>query len=168
MQLALLVLPLLLLPLLRLFNVDAYGWDPDSPSSLYASMPFLFATHAGGSNGGRQASAFVFLNSAETFFRVNYEQAPEQKEQKQHEHQQRQWQQQQEGVIPCWFCSEGGEFECLLCCGPSPVDVHRQVHVALGLPMLAPIGALGKHQSRWGYAEEVRSKRVGRNRQTER
>ena len=149
-------------------------------------MPLLFATHtgapaagglgggpsAGGLGGAPQASTFVLLNSSETFFRVNYvhkRQHPERHRQQQPRQvlQQRllqqqlvhQLQQQEAGDgIPCWFCCEGGPFECLLCCGPSPLDCHRQLHAALGAPLMPPISALGLHQSRWSYEDEVINK----------
>ncbi|KAL8274845.1 hypothetical protein Esti_001251 [Eimeria stiedai] len=147
----------------RFFNVDSYSWPLGSPSSLYASLPVLLATHTKKVQGamlgtsrqaGPQASAFVLLNPTETFFRVDYDQPPQQQQQQQQQEQQQQQQQQGEQErhgIGCWFCSEGGAFEVLSCCGPSPADCYRQLHAALGLPAMQRISALGKQQSRWSY-----------------
>ncbi|KAL8444963.1 hypothetical protein Emed_005932 [Eimeria media] len=154
------------LPNCQFFNVDSYSWPLGSPSSLYASLPVLLATHtkkvqgailAATHQGGPQASAFVLLNPTETFFRVDYDQPPEQQQELQ---QQQQQPQQEKQGIACWFCSEGGAFEVISCCGPSPADCYRQLHAALGLPAMQRISALGKQQSRWSY--ETQRKRSDR------
>ncbi|OEH76243.1 putative alpha-glucosidase II [Cyclospora cayetanensis] len=150
-------------PVCGLFNVDAYKWDFDSPSSLYAAMPLLFALHTEGGSpkGPLSCSAVALLNPTETFFRVNYDEKTQgEKEQEKPKQRQQQHASALQDDVRCWFCSEGGAFDLLLLCGVSPLDCHRQLHAALGLPLMPPLSALGKHQSRWSYENEEEANEV--------
>ena len=50
-----------------------------------------------------------------------------------------------------WWSFEAGDLEVYALLGPTVEEVLRQYHAVTGLPRMAPMAALGKHQSRWNY-----------------
>ncbi|CBZ50284.1 hypothetical protein NCLIV_007580 [Neospora caninum Liverpool] len=214
----------------RMYNLDVFNYELDSPFSMYGSIPFLLAIHTPaaasdgppsrrgsvsrysedserptrrGSFGGGPATleeerrlrsplvtGFLFLNPTETWVKIKYDQGGEelpetfaglneeeedeldavlrrQKRARQKRYhsfasresldweaiQQKRWKNKYD-PLRTWWTAEGGVFDVLMFLGPTPQDVHRQYHMATGLPAMAPLFALGKHQCRWNYNDQ--------------
>nr|PIL97908.1 glycosyl hydrolase, family 31 protein [Toxoplasma gondii COUG] len=216
----------------RLYNLDVFNYELDSPFSMYASIPFLMAIHAPaaskevglrrgstsrffeepenvpqrrGSCGGAAfasreeelrtksplVTGFLFLNPTELWVKLRYDQGGEdlpetfaglneeededgsdsvskrQKRSRQRKYQSfasmesMDWEAFQQKrkktkyeALRTWWTAEGGIFDAIMFLGPTPQDVHRQYHIATGMPAMAPLFALGKHQCRWNYNDQ--------------
>ncbi|OZC07253.1 glycosyl hydrolase, family 31 [Onchocerca flexuosa] len=136
----------------RLYNLDVFEFEVNELMSLYGAVPFLLAHNKEHSLG------LLWLNAAETWvdidsstadkacfilgilrslvekFRRNSVDVPQ---------------------IDVHFMSESGLVDFFLMLGPKPDDIFRQNSGLTGVYPLPPLFALGYHQCRWNYNDEV-------------
>eukprot|EP00903_Cladosiphon_okamuranus_P006839 g6661.t2 len=112
----------------RLYTLDVFEYELDSPAALYGSIPVML-----GHRKGATAGVFWF-NPTETF--VDVEQGAT-----------------GEGKRARWI-SEGGALDLVLLPGPTAREVFRQYAEVTGKPELPPMFSLGFHQCRWNYRDE--------------
>jgi len=111
----------------RLYNLDVFEYELDTPMALYGSVPIVYAhSKARGTVGAFAA------NPTETFVDV-YETS--------------------HGTGTRWM-SEGGLVDVLLFPGPTVADAAAQYAAATGTAPVPPMFALGYHQCRWNYRDE--------------
>ncbi|KAI5743404.1 hypothetical protein M8J77_017801 [Diaphorina citri] len=135
----------------RLYNLDVFEYELDSPMSLYAAIPFVTAHNSHHSVG------VFWLNAAETWVDVTRSKStltgdvmskivnfvsgsggdggPR-------------------SSTEVRFMSESGVIDVYLTLGPSPYDVIRQYSTLTGTAPLPPYFALAYHQCRWNYNTE--------------
>ncbi|PFH31186.1 glycosyl hydrolase, family 31 protein [Besnoitia besnoiti] len=222
----------------RMYNLDVFNYELDSPFSTYGSMPFMIALHTAQGGGAPRAApprrttthlgddlsenvassrrrssvssagsffegdessrpgaalatGFLFLNPTEMWTKIRYDRGgedlpesyaglneeedetrdPTARRQKRSRHRMYQTFASRESLdwsvteqhrkrrsrfeaLRTWWTAEGGDLDLLMFLGPSPQDVQRQYHIATGLPAMAPLFALGKHQCRWNYNDQ--------------
>ncbi|XP_055018231.1 neutral alpha-glucosidase C isoform X2 [Boleophthalmus pectinirostris] len=132
----------------RLYNLDVFAYDLNSPLGLYGSVPFVLAH-----SSNRTIGAF-WLNASETFVNVNYsvtdkdELTPPVKRRRTQPHTDLHW------------LSECGVIDCRILLGPQPKQVFSQYAQLTGFQSLPPLFALGYHQCRWNYDDEADVKAV--------
>lgn len=115
----------------------------DSPMALYGSVPFLLSIHRPsliGNVNATFATGFLWVNPSETF--INLQRIKNSSTVNEFY------------TTRTWFLSETGVLDFLMFVGPSPQNVVSQYHLATGLPALAPLFSVGKHQCRWNYVDE--------------
>ncbi len=141
----------------RLFNLDVFEHDLDTPMALYGSVPVLYShsvrhNPADGSKTPQSAGAF-FLNAAEMF--VDVMDLPD------------------THVAPsatvdtasivakaptkstaAHFMVETGVIDLFLFSGPTPANSIAQYMSLTGLPIMPPKFSVGYHQCRWNYKSE--------------
>uniref|UniRef100_V5G0Q8 Glucosidase II subunit alpha n=1 Tax=Anoplophora glabripennis TaxID=217634 RepID=V5G0Q8_ANOGL len=114
----------------RLKNTDNWGYDADSTTALYGSIPAIYGHSANFTSG-----AFLH-NAAQMFVDITYS-----------------------GNRPsAYFMVEGGSLDLFILIGPTPKDVVRQYTSLTGVNSMPPAWALGYHQNRYTYwtQEEVK------------
>ncbi|KAI7825087.1 glycosyl hydrolases family 31-domain-containing protein [Kickxella alabastrina] len=118
----------------RIYNLDVFNYQLDSPMAIYGSLPFMLAHNA-------EATVGVFwVNSSETWVDVTRKLN-------------RGGSNQQSVVNTHWF-SESGTMDVFLLPGPSTADVYRQyLEISEQTPMPREF-ALGYHQCRWNYEDQ--------------
>ncbi|KAL3640474.1 putative glucan 1,3-alpha-glucosidase [Castilleja foliolosa] len=131
----------------RLFNLDVFEYDHESPFGLYGSIPFMI------SHGkSRGSSGFFWLNAAEMQIDVlgpgwNNESSvlrlPS----------------DQKRVDTLWM-SEAGVMDTFFFIGPGPKDVVKQYTTVTGTSALPQLFATAYHQCRWNYRDEEDVKNV--------
>lgn len=129
----------------RSWNLDVFEYALHSPMALYGTVPFLFSVHTPSNNSDAAFSTgFLWLNPSESWINLRRERGAT------------------AGFADAtgssgtrsWFVSETGVMDFLLFTGPFPQDVLAQYHIAFGLPAVAPLFSIGKHQCRWNYIDE--------------
>ncbi|KAH0476852.1 MAG: hypothetical protein KVP17_003051 [Porospora cf. gigantea B] len=110
---------------LRLFNVDAFGYEDDRDNALYGTVPFVLVPQ------GSVYSAQLWLNPADTYY------VPP----------------TTDGNRSSWV-SETNCIDIVLFAADSSISVLNSLSVVTGFPSLPPLFALGKHQCRWNYDDE--------------
>ena len=116
----------------RLYNLDVFEYEMDSPAALYGSIPFMMSHHAG------QSAGVFWMNPSETFVDVA---------------------QIDHGTKTHWM-SESGLMDVFVFLGPTSKDVLSQYTALTGRPYFPPIFSLGYHQCRWNYRNETDVKEV--------
>ena len=128
----------------RLYNVDVFEYELNSPMALYGSVPMMLA------HSSEQTIGLLWLNPSETWIDIESS---------------------NQGVaglfsnfvsgetksrLTHWF-SETGVIDVWLMLGPNSEDVMRQNALIVGTTQLPPYYSIGYHQSRWNYfsQEEV-------------
>ncbi|KAG9457079.1 hypothetical protein H6P81_001587 [Aristolochia fimbriata] len=122
----------------RLFNLDVFEYEHESPFGIYGSIPFMLAHgRAYGTSG------FFWLNAAEMQIDVL---APgwEGDSSKPMEGQR----------IDTLWMSEAGIVDAFFFLGPSPKDVVNQYATVTGNPSMPQLFATAYHQCRWNYRDE--------------
>lgn len=118
----------------RLYNVDVFEYETNSPVALYGSVPLLYAHDV---KTGRTVGVF-WLNPTETWVDISSggtaEGAPS-----------------SSGTQHTRWTSEEGNVDVWVLPGPSAADVARQYTAITGRPGLPPLYAQMYHQSRWNY-----------------
>ncbi|KAK9487295.1 glycosyl hydrolases family 31-domain-containing protein [Lipomyces starkeyi] len=119
----------------RLFNVDIFEYEVNSPMAMYGAIPFMQAHKKGSS------VAIFWANGAETWIDItktkpNPEAFGVRKSTQTH-----------------WI-SESGIIDVYILLGPDPSSVYQQYGLLTGFTSLPPIYALGYHQCRWNYNSE--------------
>ncbi|KAL1504554.1 hypothetical protein AB1Y20_010954 [Prymnesium parvum] len=115
----------------RLWTLDVYDYELDSPMALYGGVPLLLAHSAA------STAAALWFNPTETFIDISREQV--------------------DGVdtTSSFWMSESGVIDLMLLPGPTPADIFRQYAALTGVTPLPPRFALGYHQCRWNYNDEA-------------
>lgn len=117
----------------RLFNVDIFEYETDSPMPMYGSIPYMYA-HA------KDRSVGVFwANAADTYIDIE-----------QHDSKRRGG----KGPLTHWM-SETGVLDLFVFMGDKPGDVLRQYGDVAGMASLPQSFAIGYHQCRWNYNSQA-------------
>jgi neutral alpha-glucosidase AB len=134
----------------RLYNVDVFEYEINSPMALYGSVPMMLAHSA------EQTIGLLWLNPSETW--VDIESS-------------------NQGVaglfsnlvsgetktrLTHWF-SETGLIDVWFMFGPKPEDVMRQNAFLVGSTYLPPYYSIGYHQSRWNYFSQEEVAKLDQN-----
>eukprot|EP01103_Thecamoeba_quadrilineata_P010472 TRINITY_DN2270_c0_g1_i2.p1 TRINITY_DN2270_c0_g1~~TRINITY_DN2270_c0_g1_i2.p1 ORF type:complete len:540 (-),score=82.61 TRINITY_DN2270_c0_g1_i2:1304-2923(-) len=115
----------------RLYNLDVFEYELNSPMSLYGAVPLII------SHRPAKTSAVFWLNAAETFIDVS-----------------RKSKDTDVGGSHTHWMSESGIIDVFFFLGPSPKDIFRQYAKVTGYQFLPPQFSLGYHQCRWNYNDE--------------
>ena len=127
----------------RLYNLDVFEYEANSPAALYGSVPMIIAHSAESTLG------FLWLNPSETWIDIESSSLTtgvfsnlvggESKARMTH------WM-SETGVIDLWIMT-----------GPTPADVSKQNALLSGTHPMPPYYSVGYHQCRWNYytQEEV-------------
>lgn len=130
----------------RMYNLDVFEYEHDSPFGLYGSIPVMLA-HAGGGNGVAErergsaesdsrasvTSGVYYHNPTETYVDVL---------------------RRADGAHTRWS-SESGAVDLFLLPGPTPAATTRQYTALTGTTRMPPSFSLGYHQCRWNYRDEA-------------
>lgn len=124
----------------RLFNLDVFEYEHDSPFGIYGSIPFML------SHGkARGTSGFFWLNAAEMQIDVLSSG----------------WDAElgialpsSQNRIDTFWMSEAGIVDTFFFVGPGPKDVVRQYTSVTGTPAMPQLFSVGYHQCRWNYRDE--------------
>ncbi|CAL9728329.1 glucosidase 2 subunit alpha [Monosporozyma unispora] len=111
----------------RLFNVDVFEYNVDSKQPMYGSIPLMIAAKPGSSMG------LLWLNPSDTWIDVNYS---------------------SDNTKTHWM-SENGIIDVTMFFGKHPKDVTNQYIQLTGSPVLPQLSAIGYHQCRWNYNNEL-------------
>ncbi|KAK9476504.1 glycosyl hydrolases family 31-domain-containing protein [Lipomyces japonicus] len=119
----------------RLFNVDIFEYEVNSPMAMYGAIPFMQAHKKGSS------VAIFWSNAAETWIDITKTKPNDaafgvRKSTRTH-----------------WI-SESGIVDVFIMLGPNPTSVYQQYGLLTGFTALPPIYAIGYHQCRWNYNSE--------------
>lgn len=132
----------------RLYNLDVFAYDLNTPLGLYGSVPFVLA------HSSDRTLGVFWLNASETFVNVHYsltdqdDSTPPVKRRRTQPHTDLHW------------LSESGVIDCMVLLGPRPQEVFTQYAQLTGYQTLPPLFALGYHQCRWNYDDEADVKSV--------
>jgi alpha 1,3-glucosidase len=113
----------------RLYNLDVFEYDADSPFGLYGSIPLMWAHRPGATAGA------FWLNAAEMFVDVAKEGGAA-------------------GVATHWL-AEAGVVDLFLLLGATPAQGAARYARLTGGAALPQMFALGYHQCRWNYKDEA-------------
>ncbi|XP_010461069.1 PREDICTED: probable glucan 1,3-alpha-glucosidase [Camelina sativa] len=124
----------------RLFNLDVFEYDHESPFGLYGSIPFMVSHGKSGKTCG-----FFWLNAAEMQIDVLANG----------------WDAEsgislpssQSRIDTLWM-SEAGIVDTFFFVGPEPKDVVKQYASVTGTSAMPQLFATGYHQCRWNYKDE--------------
>ncbi|XP_013629027.1 PREDICTED: probable glucan 1,3-alpha-glucosidase [Brassica oleracea var. oleracea] len=124
----------------RLFNLDVFEYDHESPFGLYGSIPFMVSHGKSGKTSG-----FFWLNAAEMQIDVLANG----------------WDAESgialpssESRIDTLWMSEAGIVDTFFFVGPGPKDVVKQYASVTGTSAMPQLFATGYHQCRWNYKDE--------------
>ena len=115
----------------RLFNVDAFEYETDSPMSLYGAIPFMQAHRKGSTTG------VFWLNTAETWIDIVKDKSVG-----------------RATNIQTHWISESGLLDVFVFLGPEPGDVAKNYGALTGFTQLPQSFAIGYHQCRWNYVTD--------------
>ncbi|KAL4109890.1 hypothetical protein PRIC1_001585 [Phytophthora ramorum] len=118
----------------RLYNLDVFEYEVDNPMALYGAIPVLVAPNKHNTVG------MFWNNPSETFVDI--------------------WTNEDAHSKSSHWLSESGVFDLFLLAGPSSADLFSQYTLLTGRAQLPPLFALGYHQCRWNYKNEVDVARV--------
>ncbi|CAL9736874.1 glucosidase 2 subunit alpha [Monosporozyma servazzii] len=111
----------------RLFNVDVFEYNVDSKQPMYGSIPLMIAARPGSSMG------LLWLNPSDTWIDINYH----------------------SNDTKAHWMSENGVIDVTLFFGEHPKDITNQYIQLTGSPVLPQLSAIGYHQCRWNYNNEL-------------
>ncbi|PRT55651.1 Glucosidase 2 subunit alpha [Wickerhamiella sorbophila] len=107
----------------RLFNVDIFEYETQSPMPMYGSIPFMMASKTDSATG------VFWLNGADTYVDVS---------------------KSSQGVGSHWI-SEAGKLDFYLFVDDKPAHVLEAYGKLTGMAALPQAFAIGYHQCRWNY-----------------
>lgn len=122
----------------RLYNVDIFEYEIETPMSLYGAIPIMVAHNA------ERTVGMLWLNAAETWIDIDSSSSG------------------LSGLISnlvagdtksrlTHWMSETGLVDVYFMLGPKPNDVMNQIGKITGTSPLPPIYSIGHHQCRWNY-----------------
>lgn len=124
----------------RLFNLDVFEYDHESPFGLYGAIPFMVSHGKSGKTSG-----FFWLNAAEMQIDVLANG----------------WDAESgislpssQSRIDTFWMSEAGIVDTFFFVGPEPKDVVKQYASVTGTSAMPQLFATGYHQCRWNYKDE--------------
>lgn len=120
----------------RLFNVDIFEYETNSPMAMYGSIPFMQAHKVGGSAG------IYWNNAADTYIDI-IKSKPENEKALSNEY----------STKTHWM-SEAGVIDLFVMLGDSPEDINKQYGSLTGYAALPQTFAIGYHQCRWNYNDK--------------
>ncbi|KAJ2475707.1 glucosidase II [Coemansia sp. RSA 2320] len=127
----------------RLYNLDVFEYEHDSPMSLYGSIPFMVAHNT-------ESTVGVFwLNAAETWIDVTHEKSSTLGNLL------RLAGTGKEPSVSTHWVSESGVMDVFLLPGPSVADIYKQYSELVEQTPLPREFAIGYHQCRWNYLDQV-------------
>jgi len=110
----------------RMYNLDVFEYELDSPLGLYGIIPLLYSLKK-----GLAAGVFV-LNPSESFVDIE----------------------QNNSNTKAHWISENGLLDVFLMPGPTPMNIVNQYSYLTGYNALPQQFALAYHQCRWNYKDE--------------
>ncbi|ORZ33307.1 glycosyl hydrolases family 31-domain-containing protein [Catenaria anguillulae PL171] len=110
----------------RLYNLDVFEFELDSPMALYGSVPYLVTQGTHGSAGA------LVLSASEMWIDIE---------------------RHADSLAAHWM-TESSPLDLVLFTGPTLADVHTQYMHLAGYPTLPPLFATAYHQCRWNYNDE--------------
>ena len=124
----------------RLYNLDVFEYEHDSPFGLYGSIPVMHARQVRTEKGsafsaGKQSVSYSGIyvhNPTETFVEVARDASR---------------------LNTLWML-ESGAADFFLLPGPTPASAQRQYAQITGTTAMPPSFSLGYHQCRWNYRDE--------------
>ena len=128
----------------RLYNLDVFEYESESPFGLYGSIPMLLAHGSKDMKGsekdddnkrGTISSGIYFHNPTETYVDIIKEESS------------------LDERTSHWM-AESGALDLFLFPGPDFANVHKMYCDFLGTTALPPLFSLGYHQCRWNYRDE--------------
>ncbi|KAK9458254.1 glycosyl hydrolases family 31-domain-containing protein [Dipodascopsis uninucleata] len=119
----------------RLYNVDIFEYEVNSPMAMYGAIPFMQAHKKGSSVG------VFWANGAETWIDI-IKSKPNPLSFGSRKSTQTHW------------MSESGIIDIYIMLGPDATAVYQQYGALTGYTQLPPIYSLGYHQCRWNYNSE--------------
>lgn len=117
----------------RLFNVDIFEYETNSPMSMYGAIPFMQAHKVGGSAG------VFWLNAADTYIDIVKTKPQDDKVFNLAQTTQTHW------------ISEAGLLDVFVFLGDSPAEINKMYGEVTGFTQLPQSFAIGHHQCRWNY-----------------
>tara|TARA_B110001452_G_scaffold197556_1_gene167493 strand:+ start:670 stop:3537 length:2868 start_codon:yes stop_codon:yes gene_type:complete len=118
----------------RLWTLDVYDYELDSPAALYGGVPLMLSHKVG------QTAAALWFNPTETFVDVWRDGASAGAA---------------DAATSAYFMSESGVVDLMLLPGPTPAQIFGQYAKLTGYTALPPLFSLGYHQCRWSYKDET-------------
>ncbi|XP_075213212.1 glucosidase 2 subunit alpha [Lycorma delicatula] len=128
----------------RLYNLDVFEYELNSPMALYAAIPFMVA------HSVSKTAGIFWLNPSETWIDiagnsdenvvssiVNFVSGGAKPAQ-----------------VDAHFMSETGIIDVFFMLGPKPMDVFKQYTRLTGTGPLPPLFSLAYHQCRWNYVSQ--------------
>lgn len=125
----------------RLYNLDVFEYDLDSPASLYGAIPFMHAHRK--TPKGSSDVALLWLNAAETWIDVTKSQPSNPLS----------FSSKAKSSQTHWV-SESGLLDILVFLGPDTSTILQQYGELTGTTPLPPLFSIGHHQCRWNYINE--------------
>ncbi|KAK7208183.1 putative alpha glucosidase II, alpha subunit [Myxozyma melibiosi] len=119
----------------RLYNVDIFEYEVNSPMAMYGAIPFMQAHRKSSSVG------VFWANGADTWIDITKPEVAENAFNA------------RRSTETHWI-SESGILDVYVMLGPSAGSVYKQYGALTGYTALPPIYALGYHQCRWNYNSE--------------
>ncbi|RKP16708.1 hypothetical protein ROZALSC1DRAFT_31418, partial [Rozella allomycis CSF55] len=119
----------------RLYNLDVFEYELDSPASLYGSIPFMLSQ-------GDQSSGILWTNPSETWIDMEYKES---------------------NAVQTHWMSESGILDLFIFPGPNIRDVYKQYSTVIGTTILPPLFSLAYHQCRWNYNDQKDVETVDKN-----
>lgn len=116
----------------RLYNLDVFEYELDSPAALYGTIPVLWGVEAGNPHSAR---GLFWNNPSESWIDV-YDHGSFDEGRMAH------------------FISESGIIDVLFFTGPQVADILSQYYRVTGKPFMPPLFSLGYHQCRWNYMSQ--------------
>ena len=128
----------------RLYNLDVFEYEHDSPFGLYGSIPVMHArSRTQAKDGDRVAYSGVYVhNPTETYVDVSRDDAAN-------------GETSGSGAARTLWMSESGAADFFFLPGPSPAAVASQYASLTGASAMPPAFSLGYHQCRWNYRDEA-------------
>lgn len=117
----------------RLYNVDIFEYETNSPMAMYGSIPFMQAHKPSGSAG------VFWLNSADTYVDIIKTKSNDEKVLNSKQSTQTHW------------ISEAGLLDIFVFLGDSPEEINKLYSDVTGFLQLPQTFSIAYHQCRWNY-----------------
>lgn len=125
----------------RLYNLDVFEYEIDSPMALYGAIPFLLSHKKG------QSTGVLWLNAAEMWVDIEKSRAAGTSASA------------KDKVSTHWM-SESGALDLFLFAGPTQAEIFDAYSALTGRSALPQLFAIAYHQCRWNYNTEEDVKTV--------
>lgn len=129
----------------RLFNLDVFEYELDSPMALYGAVPIMLGHSTATQSKFRSVGVF-WNNPSETWVDIYDEEGRSDKSSGHSSDNSK-----QTGQRFTHWMSESGSFEVFLMAGAGLKELQGKVKALTGPPQLPPTFAIGYHQCRWNY-----------------